>query len=49
MDRDPQVDPSADDLASTALDLLLVDTNMLRSGQNLMLIHGDENDGDENG
>ena len=41
MERDPQVDPTADDLASVALDLLVADTGKLRSGQNLMLIHAD--------
>ncbi|HTQ74064.1 MAG TPA: formate dehydrogenase accessory protein FdhE [Burkholderiales bacterium] len=44
MDRDAQVEPIADDLASTALDLLMADTGKLRSGQNLMLIHGDAED-----
>ena len=41
MDRDPQVEPCADDLASTSLDLLMAETGRLRSSQNLMLIHGD--------
>ena len=41
MERDPQVEPTADDLASTALDLLMDDTGKLRSGQNLMLIQGE--------
>jgi len=41
MDRDAQVEPAADDLATTALDLLMADTGKLRSGHNLMLIHGD--------
>ena len=44
MDRDAQVEPTADDLASTALDLLMADTGKLRSGQNLMLTHGDAED-----
>jgi len=44
MDRDPQVEPTADDLASMALDLLMADTGKLRSGHNLMLIHGDAED-----
>src|SRR5215467_13265991 len=44
MDRDAQVEPTADDLASTALDLLMAETGKLRSGQNLMLIHGDAED-----
>jgi FdhE protein len=42
MEHDPQVDATADDLASVALDLLVADTGKLRSGQNLMLIHGEE-------
>ena len=42
MEHDPQVEPTADDLASIALDLLMAETGKLRSGQNLMLIHGDE-------
>jgi FdhE protein len=41
MERDPQVEPTADDLASLALDLLMSDTGKMRSGQNLMLIHGE--------
>ena len=39
--RDPQLEPTADDLASTALDLLMADTGKLRNGPNLMLIHGE--------
>lgn len=42
MSRDPQLESTADDLASTALDLLMADTGKLRSGPNLMLLHGDE-------
>lgn len=41
-EHEPLVEPTADDLASVALDLLVADTGKLRSGQNLMLIHGDE-------
>jgi FdhE protein len=41
MEHDPRVEATADDLASIALDLLVADTGKLRSGQNLMLIHGD--------
>jgi FdhE protein len=41
MESDPLVEPTADDLASVALDLLVADTGKLRSGQNLMLIHGE--------
>jgi FdhE protein len=42
MERDPQIEPAADDLATTALDLLMAETGKLRSGQNLMLVHGEE-------
>jgi FdhE protein len=42
MEHDAQVEPCADDLASLALDLLVADTGKLRSGQNLMLFHGEE-------
>lgn len=41
MDKDPDVEPVADDLASVALDLLVADTGKRASGVNLMLIHGD--------
>jgi len=41
MDRDPHVEPVADDLASLSLDLLVGDTGKRSSGVNLMLIHGD--------
>jgi len=41
-ERDPLVEPCADDLASTSLDLLVGDIGKLRNGQNLMLIHGAE-------
>ena len=41
MDRDPHVEPVADDLASLSLDLLVVETGRQSSGVNLMLIHGD--------
>jgi FdhE protein len=41
MDRDPQVEPVADDLASLPLDLLVADTGKRSSGINFMLIHGD--------
>lgn len=40
-DRDPFVDPVADDLASIALDLLMADTGMTRHGHNLALIFHD--------
>lgn len=42
MERDPQLDPVADDLASTVLDLLMAEAGKLRSGQNLMLVQGQE-------
>jgi len=41
MDRDPQVDPVADDLASLPLDLLISDTGKVCSGVNFLLIHGE--------
>lgn len=41
MDRDPGVEPTADDLASLALDLLVTETGKTSSGVNFMLIHGD--------
>jgi FdhE protein len=41
MDRDPQVEPIADDLATLSLDLLVSDAGKTPSGVNLMLIHGD--------
>jgi FdhE protein len=41
MDRDPRVEPVADDLASLSLDLLVADTGKSPSGVNFMLIHGD--------
>ncbi|MEO8280481.1 MAG: formate dehydrogenase accessory protein FdhE [Ideonella sp.] len=41
MDRDPHVDPVADDLASVTLDLLVSETGKLRHGVNLMLLFGD--------
>lgn len=40
-DKDPQVEPVADDLASMALDLLVAETGKAASGVNLLLIHGD--------
>lgn len=39
-DRDPFVEPTADDLASLTLDLLVSDTGKLRHGVNLMLLFG---------
>lgn len=40
-DRDPFVEPVADDLASLTLDLLVSDTGKQRHGVNLLLIFGD--------
>jgi FdhE protein len=40
MDRDPRVDPIADDLATLPLDLLVVDSGKMPSGVNFMLVHG---------
>jgi FdhE protein len=39
-EKDPMVDPVADDIASLALDLLLDDAGFACSGRNLMLFHG---------
>jgi FdhE protein len=41
-ESEPLVEPTADDLASVALDLLVSETGKLKSGQNLLLIHGEE-------
>jgi FdhE protein len=40
-DRDPQVDPIADDLATLTLDLLVAESGKQRHGVNLMLLFGD--------
>ncbi len=40
-ERDPFVDPVADDLASLTLDLLVSETGKLRHGLNLMLLFGE--------
>ena len=40
-DRDPFVEPVADDLASLTLDLLVSETGKLRHGHNLMLLLGE--------
>jgi FdhE protein len=37
MDKDPHVDPGADDLATLALDLMMGDGGKSRSGPNLFL------------
>lgn len=44
-ERDPQVEPAADDLASLTLDLLVSEAGLTRHGHNLMLLFGDP-DGD---
>jgi FdhE protein len=41
MEKDPYVEPAADDLASLALDFLLDETGYARSGVNFMLLPGD--------
>ncbi len=41
MEKDHEVEPVADDLASVALDLLVSESGMQRSGHNLMLLFGD--------
>ena len=41
MERDNQVEPMADDLASLTLDLLVAETGLQRHGVNLMLLFGD--------
>ncbi len=38
MDKDPQVDPAADDLATLALDLMMDESGKSRSGPNLFLM-----------
>ncbi len=40
-DRNPLVDPVADDLATVTLDLLVAESGKLRHGVNLMLLFGD--------
>lgn len=41
MDQDPEVEPSADDLASLALDLLTSEEGFARSGVNYLMLQGD--------
>ena len=41
MERDPEVEPMADDLASVALDLLVSEAGHQRAGVNLMLVFGE--------
>lgn len=42
MERDPNTEPVADDLASVALDMLLSEAGMSRHGVNPMLLYGDD-------
>lgn len=49
MERDVQVDPVADDLASVTLDLLVSEAGMARHGVNLMLLFGDPEGGPDPG
>jgi FdhE protein len=44
MERDANVEPVADDLASVTLDLLVADAGFQRHGVNLMLLFGDPGD-----
>jgi FdhE protein len=44
MERDPHVDPVADDLATLALDLLVTDAGKTPCGVNFMLVHGEAGD-----
>ena len=41
MDKDPHVEPVADDLATVALDLLVSDSGLTRHGVNLLLLYGE--------
>lgn len=45
MEKDPQVEPVADDLASLTLDLLVSESGKQRHGVNLMLLFGPDDDG----
>jgi FdhE protein len=49
MERDPNVEPIADDLASLTLDLLASDSGEARHGVNLMLFFGDPEPADDGG
>jgi FdhE protein len=39
-EKDPRVDPVADDLATLALDLLMGEKNIVRSSNNYLMLHG---------
>jgi FdhE protein len=45
MEKDPEIEPVADDLATVALDLLVSETGKQSAGLNLMLLYGDPGDG----
>ena len=45
MEKDPDIDPVADDLATVALDLLVSEAGKTSAGINLMLLYGDPGDG----
>lgn len=49
MDRDMSIEPTADDLASLTLDLLISDAGYQRHGVNLMLLFGDPDIPDDGG
>jgi FdhE protein len=49
MERDAQVEPVADDLASLTLDLLVSDAGFQRHGVNLMLLFGEPDSADDPG
>ncbi len=49
MEKDSEVEPVADDLASVALDLLVSESGIARSGHNLMLLFGEPEDDDGGG
>src|SRR5690606_19449472 len=48
-ERDPFVEPAADDLATLPLDLLVSEAGMLRHGVNFMLLFGDPEHGGDPG
>ncbi len=48
-DRDPEVEPVADDLASLTLDLLVAEAGFSRHGANLLLLFGDPERPDDGG
>lgn len=49
MEKDPEVEPVADDLASVTLDLLVSEAGHQRSGHNLMLLFGEPEIPDDGG